>query len=221
VALDLLDVSYVVAPIGRAPPWLRVAEYDLETATWVFPGRDRGPRVVPVVNDGDWQLLRFADSPSLVSVLGTWRVAATSQNALEDVTAPGFDPERSAVIEGIESSSTVSSGSAGSAIIESNSPSGMTLTVHSSVPAAVLIRNAYDVNWRATVDDTPAEVHPGDYIDQAIMVPAGDHTIRLQYVDPGVRAGLIGSGITLLCLFIAAGVFTLWMRRAGSLGKSL
>src|SRR6476620_2014333 len=186
MALDLLDVSYVVAPIGRAPPWLTVAQYDVDTATWVFPGRDRGPRVVPVVNEGDWQLLRFADPPPLVSVLGTWRVAATPPDALDDVMAPAFDPGKSAVIEGIGSSSTAHSGSVGSAVIESNSPSGMTFTVHSSVPAAVLIRNAYDVNWHATVDDVPTQVHPADYVDQAIMVPAGNHTIRLQYVDPGV-----------------------------------
>jgi hypothetical protein len=221
MALDLLDVRYVVAPIGRAPPWLTVAKYDVDTATWVFPGRSRGPRVVPVVNDGDWQLLRFADPPSLVSVLGTWRVATTPQGALEYVTAPRFDPERSAVIEGIGSSSTAHSRSVGSAVIETNSPSGMTFTVHSSVPAAVLIRNAYDVNWQATVDDVPTPVHPGDYVDQAIMVPAGNHTIRLQYVDPAVRAGLVGSGITLLCLFLAAGVSTLRMKRAGPVGKSL
>jgi hypothetical protein len=220
MALDLLDVRYVVAPIGRAPPWLTVAKYDVDTATWVFPGRDRGPRVVPIVNEGDWQLLRFADPPSLLSVLGTWRVAATPQDALEDVMAPAFDPGGSAVIEGIGSSSTTHSGSVGSAVIETNSPSGMTFTVHSSVPAAVLIRNAYDVNWQATVDNVPTEVHPGDYIDQAVMVPAGNHTIRLRYVDPAVRAGLVGSGIALLCLFLVAGVSALWMKRGGSIGKS-
>src|SRR5439155_17927813 len=73
-------------------------------------------------------------------------------------------------------------------------------------PSVVLVRNAYDPNWHATVDGQPAPVLAADYIDQGVPVPAGKHTIALSYDDPAVGYGLVGTALSLVALLGSAAV---------------
>jgi uncharacterized membrane protein YfhO len=71
-------------------------------------------------------------------------------------------------------------------------------------PAIVLVRNTWDPHWHATVDGASAPVLAADYIDQAIPVPPGRHTIVLTYDNPAIGFGLLGSALTLVVMFGAA-----------------
>jgi uncharacterized membrane protein YfhO len=77
----------------------------------------------------------------------------------------------------------------------------------------VLVRNAYDPNWRATVDGRPVRVLPADYVDQGIPVPAGTHVVDLTYDDRTIGLGLLGSGASLTLLFGVALVIAVRTRR--------
>ena len=63
------------------------------------------------------------------------------------------------------------------------------------MPGVVVIRNAFDRNWRATVDGRPARVIPADYLMQGVPVPAGRHVVELTYRDSAVGEGLLVSGV--------------------------
>ena len=71
--------------------------------------------------------------------------------------------------------------------------------------ALLIVRNAWDPNWHATVDGHEAPVLAADYVDQGVPVPAGRHEIVLAYDDPAVGCGLLGSILSLTALLGTAG----------------
>jgi uncharacterized membrane protein YfhO len=83
----------------------------------------------------------------------------------------------------------------------------------SSDPEILLVRNSWDVNWSATVDDRPADVLPANYFLQGVPVAAGEHTVHLTYSDPKIVPGAVGTGISILVLLLGASIAALLERR--------
>jgi hypothetical protein len=52
-----------------------------------------------------------------------------------------------------------------------------------------------------------------NYLIQGVPVPAGRHVIDLAYVEPTIGYGLAGSAVTLVGLFVAAGLLDRRQRR--------
>jgi len=61
----------------------------------------------------------------------------------------------------------------------------------------VLVRVPFDTGWHATIDGHAAPVLHADYVDMAVAVPEGTHTIVLGYDEPRVGFGLLGSALSL------------------------
>ena len=80
----------------------------------------------------------------------------------------------------------------------------------------LLIRNAFDPNWEATIDGVPATVFPADYVLQGVEVPAGNHVVELRYVDPWIGRGIAGSLLSVAGLLVAAGVLEARRRRSAA-----
>jgi hypothetical protein len=64
--------------------------------------------------------------------------------------------------------------------------------------------STFDEDWKATVDGAPARIEHADRIRRAVWVPAGRHTIELQY-RPTMLLALFGISLLVSCaLAIAA-----------------
>ncbi|HEX2068829.1 MAG TPA: hypothetical protein VHH54_01315 [Actinomycetota bacterium] len=187
IALNLLDVRWIVAPAGAEPP--------------VAPARR-------VAREGSWELYRLRRLPSRATVVHTWRTVSSPGAALRSVTARGFRPNTEAVVEerfGVGTpSADGGAGVAGSASYRPLGPQSARIDVVARRPAVLVVRNAYDTHWRATVDGRPARVFPANYLIQGVRVPAGRHTVVLSYDDPAVGYGLLGSALSLLAVGVAA-----------------
>jgi hypothetical protein len=196
VVLDLLQVNWLV---GRAAD-----HADLP----------RGAR--PRAAEGEWELYELRHPIPRASVVDSWQVVRTEDQALSAVTARGFDPSANVVLErpptfGPPGSPAVS----GSASV-TYQPLGLQsarITVATPSSAIVIVRNPYDENWKASVDGKPVQVLAADYLVQGIPVARGKHTIVLSYEDPIIGYGLAGTGASIcLLLGIAIGL-TLKRRR--------
>lgn len=64
----------------------------------------------------------------------------------------------------------------------------------------IVFNERFDDGWTARVDGQRTEVLPANVIARAVVVPAGQHTVRLRYVPPGMAAGLSISSLTALAL---------------------
>jgi hypothetical protein len=177
---------------------------DLFHVTWIV-GPDSAPEgFVPAVRQGPWTLHRGPPRPR-ASLFGSWTVAPSAEVALTAVTSDRFDPMQNVVLEGDPGFAPAGgSGSVGASRYRALGPEEAMVVVDSPTPAVLLVRNGFDPNWRATVDGTDVPVIPADYLFQAVPVPAGRHVVRLTYHDPSIRAGMIGSAISLLALLGAS-----------------
>jgi hypothetical protein len=190
VVRDLLRIDRVVAPADQPPE----------------------PGAASLAVQGRWGLFAVGPSWPMASVVPAWRVVPSGGDppaaALAAALAPGFDPEREAILErdpGLPSSGSAS-GLGGTATYAGTGAASARLEVTSPGPSIVLVRTAFGPNWHAEVDGRPAPVLRVDGVVQGVPVAAGTHTIELRYDDPWIGYGLAGSALAIAVLLSAAGL---------------
>jgi hypothetical protein len=181
--VDLYAVGWVAAPPFLGEPRGTGAAIGQEQGLWLFPVERPQPRA---------------------TLVGRWSVARDGDEALEIVSGSGFHSGESAVL--LERPrARRGGGPAGRARYRASGTQEAVVEVRARRPALLLVRNTFDLNWNATIDDRPAEVLQTDYALQGISVPRGRHTVRLLYRDPSIGRGVIGSVLSIAVL-LAAGV---------------
>jgi hypothetical protein len=195
VAKDLLQIGYTVSPAASAPT----------ASEWI------GRRVQ---TEGGYALFQLG-GPQLATPYERWRSVPTPGAALGAVLASGFDPERSVVVEQSPRlpSTEPPQFIAPRVDVRSLGQQAVTLDVHSNRAVVVVVRIPYDTQWHAALDGRPVPVLHGDYVDMAIAVPEGTHTIELGYDDPRIGYGLVGSAASIAVLGAAALVLRRRSRR--------
>lgn len=178
--LDLLDVAWIVGPAGDPPV----------------------PEATAVAQDGLWALYHVGTQIPRASVLTQWTVAQDHAAALAAITAPEFQPSARVVLEEDPGVAQTQEGTP-EATYQSLGTRSARVVVDSPATAVVLVRNSYDQNWRARLDGRTVSVLRADSFLQAIVVPAGRHVIALDYEDPWVGRGLLGSGLAIGGLALA------------------
>jgi hypothetical protein len=78
--------------------------------------------------------------------------------------------------------------------------------VESPAPTLVVLAQSFYHPWRATVNSQPAEILRANHAFQAVPVPAGRSTVRLEYVDRRFQLGVALSALGLV------GCAVLWWR---------
>jgi len=192
VAIDLLGVEDIVS---RRPPPASVR------AEAVTGGR---VRVYEIEVGRPWMATFFQ----------TWRTVPSADAALLGVSARGFDPSRTLIVERTPPPHGAAAPPARSYAALRWS-GDQTALVHVEAPSSgmTLVRIPYDPGWHATVDGRAVAVVPADYVDLAVPVAQGRHDIELTYRDPWVWYGLAGSVAGLLALGLAALLATVAGRR--------
>ena len=85
----------------------------------------------------------------------------------------------------------------------------LTYKVHADRPAIMLSSGNFHRYWKATVNGKPAKVYKAFGTLRAVVVPAGESTVRLEYTSDAVRISL-WIGLISLCIFVIA-VGTVWV----------
>jgi uncharacterized membrane protein YfhO len=75
--------------------------------------------------------------------------------------------------------------------------------VEAPTEAVVVVRIPFARNWHATVDGRPAHILVADHFLMGLPVQPGSHTIELDYDDPWVGYGLLGSLLFVLAFLVA------------------
>lgn len=150
-----------------------------------------------------------------------WLVAqaeiAGNEAILQKITDPGFNPRRTALLEpGAETIAaqfhTPANTPPEGASVQFERLSPQALRVHVDTPAAALLilSEPYYPGWQAAVDGRPAPLLRVDYILRGVPVPAGSHTVTLNFRPLSFTVGAVASGLALLAV-----VATFLRRRAG------
>jgi hypothetical protein len=196
----MLGIKYVIAE-GE----LRGAE-GLEVAFREREGGGTGGRVV--YRTDDWMPKAFC-VPEV-------RGVEDGREALRGILSPSFDPEALALVEnGVD----LAVAAAGSAYVTSYGLNHVEARVQSAGPTFLVLGDLFIDGWSATLDGEKVPLYKTNFLVRGVAVPAGSHTVRMEYFDPGLALGLklsVGCAIVIIGMMLPAsvrGVNTLYRRR--------
>jgi hypothetical protein len=192
--LAMLGVHWVIAPAGD-PPSAGAAE---------------------VAAEGGYRLHRLNSTRPRASLVFRWR-RVPSGRALDAVLGGESDPRFEAIVEGDPmvggmalTARPLGRGSANYDVVSANH---VRVRMTSTAPGLLIVRNAFDPNWRATVDGRQGQVMRAEYLMQAVPFLRGDHTIELTYRDDPIGYGLAVSGVAWASLAATVGWLMVGDRR--------
>jgi hypothetical protein len=148
---------------------------------------------------------RVPGVPPRTWVVGGSRVA-DEREAFESLADPSFDPAREVLLpEGRPRSAPEAF--VGTSRPLRVAPDRVTLETDTSAPGFVVLADAFDPGWRATVDGQPAAVHRANVAFRAVEVAEGRHVVEMVYRPRTVFQGLTLSAAALLLVLgvVAAG----------------
>jgi hypothetical protein len=129
-------------------------------------------------------------------------------SAFATLIDPAFDPSQEVLLPP-GSAEPAPPGPAGGVRIASRRADHVSLEAEMGRAGHVVLVDAYDPGWRATVDGRPAAVHQANLAFRAVAVPAGRHRIELRYRP---RSATWGAALALAGLAVAA--VSSWRRRS-------
>jgi hypothetical protein len=216
--LDPRPIFYNAATLQTAPP----AVLDVFGVRWLILPRGQ-PSPAPgreVASEGRFVLEEVSEPAPRASVVFRWEVVSPGP-ALAALLGTGFDPRNEALVERAPQIDgrplSRASGSVPprwSAVYSETSPQDVRIEVTTAAPGLLVVRNAFDAGWHATVDGRPAPTLAADDLVQAVAVPAGAHVVELTYRDPWIGVGLLISGIAWALLAAWIGVLVRRARRS-------
>lgn len=184
--LDLFGARHVVLDAAMpAPPWPAGRFEPL--ATDALTQRYANHRAMPMA----WR-------PALARVLSPGEVDA-------GVTAdPDLDPRTTVLLETPLTAERVSPGLAS---VEREGLGRMVVSTRGTGPGVVVVSEGFDPGWHAVLDGRELPVHRAYGLLIGIEVPPGAHRLTLSYEPPLWKAGLAGTGLSLIGWLV-------WWRRS-------
>jgi len=131
---------------------------------------------------------------------------------------PAYDPGRAVLLEdaagGAPADDDEAGGTAagGEAAITQETPERITMRLSTTGPGYAVLADAYAPGWRATLDDRPVPILRADGLFRAVALPAGEHTVVMEYRPADVVAGLVLGfvGVLLVTLYGVAARSRAW-----------
>jgi hypothetical protein len=176
--LSSLNVRYLLAPAD-----LRI---------------EPGPHLRPVFGNGRvhvWENTRAyprAYFPERV------RNEMDAQAVLREVTAPGFDGRRDAVVETPDPPAVQPSTTPAEARVRRVAPTDLRIATSTTEPRLLVVSEMYYPGWRAYVDGVETPILRTNYLFRGVVVPAGRHVVRFAYLPSSVLTGAAVSSLALL-----------------------
>ena len=177
--LNRLAVRYIVSPqpFAAAPPVYSGADGAAYANPAALPRARLATRLRAASGAGCFEALRNAD-PSL------------QDEALVESAPPEVIPQATA----------------GQARVIGFAANRVEVETTSAAPALLVLAEAYHPNWRARVDGKETPVLVADCILRGVVVPAGTARVVFEFVDPALRAGMVGTAgsgvvVTALCVW--------------------
>ena len=135
-------------------------------------------------------------------------VVETSEEGLERLLAPDFDPRMSVVLLARDAEPVAGSREWDSVEITRYEPTAVDVAVEAPEDGYLLLSDTFHSDWHAEVNGDEVPILRANYDHRAVYVTAGSHEVRFRFRPASVRWGAALSGLGIL-VFIAL----LWLGR--------
>ncbi len=140
------------------------------------------------------------------------RAALKCASPLESLTMlsnPNFDPEQNVILPSrrgrclpSSKASLVPRSPPGTVTILSRTPNTVVLQANMQGQGYLVLLDRYDPGWQTWVDGQTAAILRANLMFRAVRLTAGKHVVRFEYHQPGLRAGLAITFVTLAVLVL-------------------
>ena len=189
-----------------APKLLRMGNvgYVVAVQDEAIPGLLEVGRVATIF-DRPARVMKAPDALPPAWVVGGSRPASSPGAALLAIAEPDFDPASEVVLGDGAPRVTPPADFHARCAIRERRADRLVVEVEASAGGHLVVAEAYQDGWRATVDGTAAPVVPANVLFRAVAVPPGAHRVELRYRPPAV---FWGAGLTVagLAAFVALAV---------------
>lgn len=117
----------------------------------------------------------------------TFRQAISDDQALREMSDPAFDPMQTAYVH--QELPGTSLPAEGDVVIVSETPGEIYLRARMNSEGLVAISELWDPDWKAFVDQSPAELLRTNVAIRSVLVPSGEHDVILRYEPESLRTG--------------------------------
>jgi len=214
----LYDIGGIYNPLGLAPYqayYWGVGErgaplYNLLGVKYVLAGKGQPPgdqRLIPVYTANP-QIDVYLNTRALPRALLIYhsQVVSDGTAAWEAIHAPGFDPTQTVVLEqGEPLTADPGDGERHISFVQYGL-NQVELAVRTPVSGYLVLSDVYYPGWRATVDGVATELLRADYAFRAVLVPPGEHVVRMEFAPWTWGVGLAVSLVIWAGLSLWAGV---------------
>ena len=173
-----------------------------ETFQPLVPGEYR------LVHSGDVKIYENLDALPRAFLVYDWRFLPEIDDALEAMSAAGFDPAKQAVIVDPGQDGRLQTGGAGEATITEYEPDRVVVEIDGDADGLLLLSDAYYPGWQAKLDGDPVSIYQTDILFRGLMVPSGEHEVEFIFEPASYRAGrlisLVGLGFLIVLIAVLA-----------------
>ncbi len=154
------------------------------------PGVERPTRLEELTAvtrpDGQFALFEFTGALPRAKLYTNWQPGAADTNTLKLLGSPTFDPAQTVVVANPVPPPTANSTNQNAGTVEyaSYAPKSIELQAKAVAPSILLLNDRFDPNWKVSVDGKPETLLRCNYIMRGVAVPAGEHRIKFEFVQP-------------------------------------
>ena len=171
---------------------------------WELPGGapPRGLTIVVRYPELAAALLEVAGVAPRVYLARRVLPAADAEEAGRRVAARDFVPGADAIVEGAADAR----GASGTCVVERFRPESIAVRCRADAPTYLVVSDAADPDWRATVDGREEPIRFANVAMRAVAVPAGDSLVEMTYRPTSLSRGAIlsalGLALVAICLVV-------------------
>jgi hypothetical protein len=173
------------------------------------PRRPCAPPPYELALDGPTKVYANPNALPRAFAATSFVVRADRDERLAYLADPTYDP-RVAVLEGEPRDLGVALADlapntplgAGTVDLDEYADLAIRIACNLDAPGLVVVTDAWDASWHATLDGAPAPLLRADHGLRAVAVPAGEHAIEMRYEPRALRAGVAGGLIALALLSV-------------------
>ncbi|MBI5666562.1 MAG: YfhO family protein [Chloroflexi bacterium] len=218
---------------GISPLWLdgpyRIIEpdlinplaWELFAVRYVYTDWEQMPVASEVIASGEDRygkvnLHRLTNPRPFAHLVYDYTIASSDELAYAMLQDPAFQPRRAVILNrdpGITRSGTAPE--TAQAIVTGFKPESFTVEVSTPADAILTLAHPDYPGWQAALDGQPAAIFRAYGALSAVVVPAGDHTVRFTYDPLTYRAGALLSLVTwgALGILVAVSFGKSWINR--------
>ncbi len=173
------------------------------------------PRFILAFSDSEVSIYRNKDFLPRAYVVHRTKTISDRESIFREIGRATFNPRNYVILEDSSVPALVTGFSGGKEAlpqIMEYSPNRVTLKATLLEKGYLVLADTYYPGWRVYVDGREQEIYKANYIQRAVYLEPGEHTIEFVYFPHSFRIGLMLSLFTLIIL-VSSAIFWHFKRR--------